>query len=399
MNYNGELPPNFEHPTPVERTTLTPDLYPENSFGQDLFPEILIGRNRPLDIFNVPIRFGKKTQETMDSHGLESVSDFMILSPSDLVDSAVNVKHVRTKLQRELEHIGASKSLTPHGRLLSAMFGERHGNVVPSDEEAIINTVNDAVANNNRLTERERVTLDLRFGLTTWQPMFFEEVAKKFGIHRERVRQIELGALSKLRYPNFLDRLSQLRTTPDVSVGRILGIVKMDDLPLTDTKGNTLGLSEEAQAELQEKTYTFSSRMLDGYRFREFLSAPLPPDISLDTMSELQLSARKFGFLAVFGELTTEIANQQFDQLAEFGIARDTPMASLGLSSSATSEMHRHGIITFGDYIVRRENADERGTQIYLHVRREVSAKTNLLSSYLGQILEQLDSGETEQTS
>lgn len=49
------------------------------------------------------------------------------------------------------------------------------------------------------LDERERKILTLRFGLEGAEPHTLEEVAKEFGITRERIRQIEVVALKKFR--------------------------------------------------------------------------------------------------------------------------------------------------------------------------------------------------------
>ncbi len=49
------------------------------------------------------------------------------------------------------------------------------------------------------MDERERKILELRFGLKDDEPKTLEEVAKKFKITRERVRQIEESALKRLR--------------------------------------------------------------------------------------------------------------------------------------------------------------------------------------------------------
>lgn len=49
------------------------------------------------------------------------------------------------------------------------------------------------------LDERERRILILRFGLEEYEPHTLEEVAREFGITRERVRQIESAALKKIR--------------------------------------------------------------------------------------------------------------------------------------------------------------------------------------------------------
>lgn len=49
------------------------------------------------------------------------------------------------------------------------------------------------------LEERERKILILRFGLEGQETHTLEEVAKQFGITRERIRQIEVAALKKIR--------------------------------------------------------------------------------------------------------------------------------------------------------------------------------------------------------
>lgn len=51
------------------------------------------------------------------------------------------------------------------------------------------------------LTERERNVLALRYGLVDGQPHTLEEVGRHFKVTRERVRQIEVKALRKLRHP------------------------------------------------------------------------------------------------------------------------------------------------------------------------------------------------------
>jgi RNA polymerase primary sigma factor len=52
------------------------------------------------------------------------------------------------------------------------------------------------------LTPRERRVLQLRFGLADGHQRTLEEVGKRFGVTRERIRQIEAKALRKLRHPS-----------------------------------------------------------------------------------------------------------------------------------------------------------------------------------------------------
>lgn len=52
------------------------------------------------------------------------------------------------------------------------------------------------------LSDREAKVLKMRFGLNGARPMTLEEVGKKFGVTRERIRQIEAKALRKLKHPS-----------------------------------------------------------------------------------------------------------------------------------------------------------------------------------------------------
>jgi RNA polymerase primary sigma factor len=59
------------------------------------------------------------------------------------------------------------------------------------------------------LAPRDREVLELRFGLRDGQPRTLDEVARMFGITRERIRQIEGRGLLRLRQPDQSERLAE----------------------------------------------------------------------------------------------------------------------------------------------------------------------------------------------
>ena len=61
------------------------------------------------------------------------------------------------------------------------------------------------------LTPREKEVLKLRSGLVDDDPWTLEKIGRKFGLTRERVRQIEFKALKKLRHPKYRRNLQNLK--------------------------------------------------------------------------------------------------------------------------------------------------------------------------------------------
>jgi len=64
------------------------------------------------------------------------------------------------------------------------------------------------------LNKRQRTILCLRFGLNGDPPQTLEEISRKFGLTRERVRQLQNAALAKLRH-----RIKNLEKTPAYLLG------------------------------------------------------------------------------------------------------------------------------------------------------------------------------------
>lgn len=59
----------------------------------------------------------------------------------------------------------------------------------------------------NELSDREKEVVRMRFGLDGGRPKTLEEVGQRFGVTRERIRQIESKTLAKLRHPHRRQKL------------------------------------------------------------------------------------------------------------------------------------------------------------------------------------------------
>lgn len=60
------------------------------------------------------------------------------------------------------------------------------------------------------LKPREAQIVEMRFGLVNGSPMTLEEIGKRFNVTRERIRQIEARALSKMRNPVRANELKEI---------------------------------------------------------------------------------------------------------------------------------------------------------------------------------------------
>ena len=77
-------------------------------------------------------------------------------------------------------------------------FIEDKESASPVDEVFGLARQEDVGAVLGRLTRREQGVLSLRVGLESDHPCTLEEIGRKFGVTRERIRQIEAKSLVKL---------------------------------------------------------------------------------------------------------------------------------------------------------------------------------------------------------
>jgi RNA polymerase primary sigma factor len=147
--------------------------------------------------------------------------------PVHLVDKIAKIRRVGAGLSDELgreatdeeiaEEVGMNASKVtklkqasirpasldaPVGDDDSAEFGDLVGDAMAVDpfeqlrDKNLQEEVGDLLA---QLDDRERKIIDARFGLDGSEPITLEEVGVKFGVTRERIRQLQNIALSKMR--------------------------------------------------------------------------------------------------------------------------------------------------------------------------------------------------------
>jgi RNA polymerase sigma factor (sigma-70 family) len=124
--------------------------------------------------------------------------------PPTLDELSVEVGHPPAKIEEILASARIAKSLDDGlsddgdmtlGDLAAVAEDDPEGDAVT---EA---TRGDVLAGLKGLDEREQRILILRYGLDGHEPRTLDEVGRHFDLTRERIRQIEARAMSKLRHP------------------------------------------------------------------------------------------------------------------------------------------------------------------------------------------------------
>src|SRR5580765_4435115 len=107
-------------------------------------------------------------------------------------------------LQQAIEVRAAARASTsldqPIGEQEDAVFGDFVAGEGPLPEEQVELSLRSQALKEalGALSERERQVVVLRYGLTDAEPKTLEEIGRRLGLTRERVRQIELDSLKRL---------------------------------------------------------------------------------------------------------------------------------------------------------------------------------------------------------
>jgi len=127
----------------------------------------------------------------------DELAEALNVTPDDVQDM---MKHARRPLSLEM----------PTGKEDDAQLGDfiADNDVIPPDEEAtgilLREHLQEALS---ELPPRETRILEMRYGLIDGRTLTLNEVGKKMGVTRERIRQIEAQALRRLRNPRIQEKL------------------------------------------------------------------------------------------------------------------------------------------------------------------------------------------------
>jgi RNA polymerase sigma factor (sigma-70 family) len=118
------------------------------------------------------------------------------------VEVDLPVDKVTEALLVAAEPLSLSEPLRDDGDAELGDLVEDAGAVSPFDEAAVSMLPAEVERLLSGLDRREKEILTLRFGLDRGEPRTLEEVGAHFQLTRERIRQIEARAMSKLRHPS-----------------------------------------------------------------------------------------------------------------------------------------------------------------------------------------------------
>jgi RNA polymerase sigma factor (sigma-70 family) len=122
-------------------------------------------------------------------------------TPAELSDeTGLPEERVRVALRAAPDLISLSASIGDDDAVLGDLLADDNADA-PFDAAALSLARTDLHTLLDFLNPREREILALRFGLHGDQPLTLDEVGQMFNVTRERIRQIEAKALTKLRHP------------------------------------------------------------------------------------------------------------------------------------------------------------------------------------------------------
>jgi RNA polymerase primary sigma factor len=157
-------------------------------------------------MIRIPVHM-KERLDKVQSY-LENYFDFFGFDPEPLeAADALQINEMEYKQIREsaFSFVPLRKVLDSSSELSVGVINSNFESKSICDSLRLIEWDNFVEQLNNvlaTLTEREAGVVAMRFGINSDAPMTLEEIGKIYGVTRERIRQIESKAMTKLRHPS-----------------------------------------------------------------------------------------------------------------------------------------------------------------------------------------------------
>ena len=154
----------------------------------------------PVHIAEREQRIGRAERELMAKHGRTPTDEEVAQS------AKISLKHLREVREAARAVTSLDK---PLGNDNDASIGDLVGAAEGGVEEELEVSLTEATLQRalEGIPERERVVLRLRYGLAGQDPTSLEEIGRRLGLTRERVRQIESRALERLAVSREIEAL------------------------------------------------------------------------------------------------------------------------------------------------------------------------------------------------
>ncbi|SJZ31529.1 RNA polymerase primary sigma factor [Selenihalanaerobacter shriftii] len=159
----------------------------------------------------IPVHVWQKTNKIFKTKG--KLQNELGREPT--AEDIANETDISLEKVKEVLQIVTDQNLTSLNQLVGDDDSTELGELVPSNgaDDPVEGTSRQLLREDleellTQLSDREAEVIRLRFGLRDSRPRTLKEVGEEFGVTRERIRQIQLKALNRLKHPT---RIKQLK--------------------------------------------------------------------------------------------------------------------------------------------------------------------------------------------
>lgn len=153
----------------------------------------------PVYLFEDVKRINKLIRDYQEQYGFEPTDETI----SDILFIPVEkVRRLKVEMQQPLsfsQPLSKSRNNIESNGELGEFVADSNSEIYNFENESFYNSFNSVIFNSDILTEREKYIIKHRFGFEGEKHETLEDIGKTLGLTRERVRQLEKGALKILR--------------------------------------------------------------------------------------------------------------------------------------------------------------------------------------------------------